>query len=289
MTVLLLPAVVVAGFIGGAWPAALVAVLAVPAAHLVAAAAFDPTPTPAPALWPVTAAFAIAAGAIATAMGSMHRSIALLRAEHEAAQAALALRQTLFQDLRHRVANTVQFTASLLRLQRRQVGDSPDTARAALDSSINRLEILSRIHRSLYDPAGLDRGFEEIMRAICHDLLTATDTVDVKCTVESLPLRLPSEKLVCLMLIVTETMINSLKHAFGRGSGGSIAVRVAHLDDGRVELSVRDNGGGMPPGFDPIRADGLGLRLIRSLALQLGGDVSISNDDGVVTRVVFPA
>lgn len=283
ITVLLLPGVVIAGLIGGAWPAALVAVLAVAAAYLVAAA------SPEPALWPVIAAFAVAAAAIAAATGSMHRSIELLRIESQDAQAALALRQTLFQELRHRIANSMQFTASLLRLQRRQVGDNPDTARAALDSTIHRLEIMSRIHRNLYDPAGLDRGFEEVMQAICDDLLAATDTVGVNCAVQSLPLRLSAEKTVCLMLIVTETMINSLKHAFAHGTGGRIAVQVARLGDGRVELSVRDNGSGLPAGFDPATAGGLGLRLIRSLAQQLGGEVSMTTDRGTITRVVFPA
>ncbi|WP_119421873.1 sensor histidine kinase [Desertibaculum subflavum] len=283
ITVLLLPAIVIAGFVGGAWPAALVAALAVAAAYLVAAASPEPAP------WPVVAAFAAAAAAIAAAMGSMHRTIELLRNENQAAQAALALRQTLFQDLRHRIANTVQFAASLLRLQRRQIGDDPDTARAALDTTIHRLEIMSRIHRNLYDPAGLDRGFEEMMRAICQDLLTATDTVGVKCTVQGMPPRLSAEKTLCLMLIVTETMINSLKHAFERGTAGSIAVQVARLGDGHVELSVRDNGSGLPAGFDPAVAGGLGLRLIRSLAQQLGGEVSVSSDGGTITRVVFPA
>lgn len=289
MTVLLLPAVVMAAFIGGAWPAALVACLAVPSAYLIAAASLDPASTAEAAIWLATAVFAAVAASTTAAMGLMHRSIEQLRAEHHAAEAALALRQTLFQELRHRIANTVQFTASLLRLQRRQIGNSPESARAAIDSTIDRLEIMSRIHRNLYDPAGADRGFEDVMRTVCQDLMAATGTLGVKCTVQSLPLVLSAEKMVCLMLIVTETMINSLKHAFPRGAGGSIAVRVARLDDGQVELVVQDNGTGLPAGFDPVGAGGLGLRLIRSLAQQLGGELSMTGEGGTVTRIVFPA
>ena len=284
---LLLPAVVIAAFIGGAWPASIIAALATVA---VFAASLTPIGTATPGELPprfAAAVFGALAAAIVASMGLMHHSIEKLRAEQQAAERALMLRQTLFQELRHRIANTVQFTASLLRLQRRQIGESPESARAVLDATINRLEVMSRIHRNLYDSAGLGRGFEDAMRAICEDLLTATDTIGVKCTVESPPLQLPAEKMVCLMLIVTETVINSLKHAFPPGVGGNIAVRGRRLDDGRIELSVRDDGSGLPDGFDPDADGGLGLRLIRSLAQQLGGEFSMTTENGTATRIVF--
>jgi len=51
---------------------------------------------------------------------------------------------------------------------------------------------------------------------------------------------------------------------------------------------VRDDGAGLPDGHDPLRGSGLGMKIIRSLAGQLGGSISIANQGGAVARIHLP-
>jgi two-component sensor histidine kinase len=71
----------------------------------------------------------------------------------------------LFQELQHRVANNLQFVSSLLHLQRQTMGSDPESCTKALDVAQNRLELMARVHRRLYDSRSsrkpLSQYFEE--------------------------------------------------------------------------------------------------------------------------------
>jgi two-component sensor histidine kinase len=82
-------------------------------------------------------------------------------------------------------------------------------------------------------------------------------------------------------LIVTELVINALKHAFPVNRGGNILVDY-HSQGRNWTLSVSDNGVGMPA--IPIAQAGLGTTIVRALAAQLGAHVSVT-DANPGTRV----
>jgi two-component sensor histidine kinase len=86
-------------------------------------------------------------------------------------------------------------------------------------------------------------------------------------------------------LIVNETIINSVKHAFG-SEGGAISVRLTTgVGVGEARLIISDNG----RGIDPSRPQGSGTRLIASLAAQVGGQVEQeSSKVGTTTTLQFP-
>ena len=89
-------------------------------------------------------------------------------------------------------------------------------------------------------------------------------------------------RLVPLSLLVNELVTNALKHGLAGREIGTVSVRLEHEAH---RLAVTDNGKGMA---EPA-APGLGLTIIRSLAAQLGGDVSWSASGGTTARVAFPA
>jgi two-component sensor histidine kinase len=90
---------------------------------------------------------------------------------------------------------------------------------------------------------------------------------------------------VSLGLIVTELVINALKHAFPGGRGGEIVVGYqSHPPD--WALTVADDGVGMPSGDAPAKA-GLGTSIVQSLAKQVGATVEVSdNDPGTKVSVI---
>ena len=84
------------------------------------------------------------------------------------------------------------------------------------------------------------------------------------------------DRAISCALIVNELVSNAAKHAY-RGDGpGRIWVNVvASNDGGLLSISVRDEGIGLPEGFEIGKAKGLGNRMIRSLAAQLDATLAI--------------
>jgi two-component sensor histidine kinase len=95
---------------------------------------------------------------------------------------------------------------------------------------------------------------------------------------------------VPLGLIASELVSNALRHAFPGGRGGVVRVTLASAGDGRLSLTVEDDGVGRPPegertaGQEPP----LGLWIVRTLAAQLRGDVSYHSKNGFSFTVMFP-
>lgn len=212
-----------------------------------------------------------------------------LQAARAQADGLLERQRTMFAELQHRVANNMQFVSSLLSLQKRRIAADPASAPAALDEAVERLRTMARVHRRLYDPAASKVGFGQHLQEICTDLLGATGARNVVCYVEAPTTDLPLETLITLSLITTEAVTNSLKHAWPAGEPGTIRIVLEQPEPGRVSLSVSDNGRGLPAEYDPAKGDSLGLRIIRSLVQQLGGEMSIAAEGGTTTRVVFAA
>lgn len=90
-------------------------------------------------------------------------------------------------------------------------------------------------------------------------------------------------------LVLGEPMTNALKHAFTGRDEGRIDIAVRREDDGgRIALTVRDDGPGLPPGVSrPSRADSLGWRMIESMAARYEGGVEVDGSDGLRVRVAF--
>jgi two-component sensor histidine kinase len=97
------------------------------------------------------------------------------------------------------------------------------------------------------------------------------------------------EQAVPCSLILNELVANALKHAFPAGSDGLIEVTLRLDGAGHILLGVRDNGAGLAPEIDVTTSRSLGLRLVASLARQLGGTVEIIRGSGTAFQVRFPA
>ncbi len=81
-------------------------------------------------------------------------------------------------------------------------------------------------------------------------------------------------------LIIAELVDNALTHAFPSGSGGTIRIKLARMDEHNVALSVSDDGRGAREGFEPVKDGILGMNLISSLAeSQLGGEAVFESSE----------
>jgi two-component sensor histidine kinase len=184
--------------------------------------------------------------------------------------AATAELRTLLDELNHRVKNNLQVVTSLLRLQS-QRSDDP-RLRRALDDSVQRIQAMALLHQQLsLADAQSGLSFGSYLRDLAARLAQAYGAegriqVDVEADGSCLNLQTATP----LALIINEVVSNALKYAFPDGRRGRIVLRLARVDGG-CQLTVHDDGVGLPHDLDWRKSGGLGMRIIRSLASQLEG------------------
>jgi two-component sensor histidine kinase len=194
----------------------------------------------------------------------------------------------LLREVQHRIANSLQIIASVLMQSARRV--QSEETRGHLHDAHNRVMSIASVQRQLAESALGEVAVRSYLIQLCASLgasmiedparLSIAVSVDDSVT--------PSDTSISLGLIVTELVINALKHAFPDGRGGKILVNYRSTGSDWT-LSVSDNGIGMPRGQRAPKP-GLGTSIIEALANQLGADVNLSaGRPGTVVAIVHPA
>jgi two-component sensor histidine kinase len=212
----------------------------------------------------------------------------VLRSE-EAIRLSLREKETLLKEIHHRVKNNLQVIASLLRLQGRFLKDKE--ARAMFEESQNRVHSISLVHEKLYRAGDLARvDFHDYLVTLTKGLTDGWQGsgAPVAVVVEAAGVQLGVDTAIPCGLIVTELFTNALKHAFPDVASGSIRIAMATLPDDCLELTVEDNGVGLPENLDFRRSGSLGLELVSSLVRQLGANIEIVRNGGTRFRIEFP-
>jgi two-component sensor histidine kinase len=191
----------------------------------------------------------------------------------------------LLQELQHRVANSLQIIASVLMQGAKKVRS--ERARGQLRDARNRVMSIATMQRQL----AASRLGNVILRDYFTDLCASigasmiSDHEQLSLSVEVDDSVTGADDSVSLGLIVTELVINALKHAFPRHRKGKICV--AYEAEGTAwTLSVRDTGVGLPEGHATAKP-GLGTGIVEALAKQLGATVRHeSADPGTIVSIV---
>ena len=212
------------------------------------------------------------------------------RQVQEAMRRELALKEVHRKEIHHRVKNNLQVISSLLFLKSTMVDDP--AMLEVLTQSQSQIKTIALIHEKLYRSDDVERmDFAEYVRDLVADVMRTYvgrhDGVTVHVDIDAV--RVGVDTAIPCGLIINELVSNVLKHAFAPGTTGDFWVGLRQGDDGRYELSIRDNGRGFPPGFDWHESKSLGLKLVADLARQLNGelDVSNSNAGGAAFQVTF--
>jgi PAS domain S-box-containing protein len=200
---------------------------------------------------------------------------------------ALRERDLLIKEIHHRVKNNLQVISSLLNLQRRLV---PEELSDVLEDMQARVASIALFHEKLYrsdDLARVEIGDYLRELAALLSVQYRRGPQQLRVTVEAESVEWGVETAIPCGLIANELITNALKHAFPDGRDGVIRVSVQRAN-GHAELSVTDDGIGLPPGLDITRTQTLGLQVVCTLARQLHGSVAAEVDKGTCFRLSFP-
>jgi two-component sensor histidine kinase len=182
-------------------------------------------------------------------------------------QAALDRHQVLLKEVNHRVKNSLQVVASMLQLQAHAVGDPELSDR--LNEASSRVSTVGRAYERLayhadYEKIDLVGYIREVLKdlevavAPCQIFLDAPEEIQFE-----------ADRAILIALVVNELVLNAAKHAYPDRVGKTISVRVVQSDKTTCLVSVRDEGVGLPAGFDPATSKRLGTRLVTALSRQL--------------------
>jgi two-component sensor histidine kinase len=201
-------------------------------------------------------------------------------------RASLAEKETLLREVHHRVKNNLQGLWSLLQLEALQLRDP--AMRARIEAISSRIVVMGRIHQQLYssnDFAHIDLG-RQLPELALGLLAMDGDPERIVLDLAVAPLACDLDTAIPLGLVANELISNSLKHAFPEGRGGRLSIRLAPMEDGRVALTVADDGIGMRGGQE---TGGIGTMLVQALASQIEAEVEeLPAERGHRTRVLVP-
>lgn len=281
------PAVLLVAFLFGARIGAAAAVVSA-----VVGAVFFMSDPMAPGYFATAVPSAVAFGILVTfnltLFHWMQSANAKLRVERARSAALASTRETLFRELQHRVSNNLQVAAGLLSLQKKHV--EGERAQAALEEAARRIGVIGRISRQLYEHDGATRSIHALLEPLCADVVDAAGTRGLVLRVSGGEAEaLPADAALPVALIVAEAVANAIEHGLAGREDGSIEVECARDGEGLLSVEIRDDGCGLPEGFDLEKSGSLGLRIAMALAEQLGGRFElVAGKAGATARLVLP-
>jgi len=217
-------------------------------------------------------------------MQSANRQLAR---ERELSQSLAVTRELLFRELQHRVSNNLQVAAGLLSMQKKRLADLD--AKAALDEAANRLALVGRISRQLYDPSGAAQPLLPFLGTLCRDVIAASGRDDLTLLLQADDrLLLQPDAAVPTALVVAEAVANAIEHGFAGERSGRIVVTVNSGPSDGLTVTVDDDGHGLPPSFDQADATSLGLQIATSLARGQGGGFALEGGNGTRAVLTLP-
>lgn len=202
--------------------------------------------------------------------------------------ASLKEKEVLLKEIHHRVKNNLQIISSLLNLQSHYIEDPK--ALEMFRESQDRLKSMALIHEMLYQSKEIAKiEFNEYVRNLLSMVYRSHSPTSkaIKLDVQVDPVFLSMDIAVPVSLILNEMVSNSLKHAFKDRNAGMVKIRFKKEENGRFLLVVSDNGVGLPRDFSLENTPSLGLRLVKILTDQLGGNLTFRSEVGTELRVDF--
>lgn len=211
----------------------------------------------------------------------------------EELRASLDEKGVLLREVHHRVKNNLASIVGLINLQKKTLADP--AIRAEFDELGGRIHSMALVHEMLFKSLTMGRidvhGYFEALASHLSDAFDPGGAI--RLTVDAQVVDMDLDNAIPCGLIANELVTNAFKYAFPGGlprpgeKECEIAVTVS-WNGSEYTLEVRDNGVGIPAGFNLDTAPSLGLQLVEMLGRrQLGGQVELDRAGGTTVRLRF--
>ncbi|MBX7181912.1 MAG: hypothetical protein K1X82_07355 [Bacteroidia bacterium] len=195
----------------------------------------------------------------------------------EEKEGLLKEKEMLLKEIHHRVKNNLQTISSLLMLQANSLQD--ENAKKAIQESQSRVRSIALLHQKLYQSDGLETVefsafVQDLVQQIQPIYQDKSKEISIQLNMDECYLLI--DKAIPMGLMVNEWITNSFKYAFNQGKAGIIQIQLKHLPTGeelKWELSYSDSGQGFEEQVFQQPSRTLGLKLIKLLSQQLGGQL----------------
>ncbi len=193
----------------------------------------------------------------------------------------------LLNEIHNRVKNNFSILISLMEMQRALTSD-PVLSSSFADLQL-RVKTMSLVHEQLY--LDQDIHFVPLSDYLQHLTLIVSsafknDKITIHTDID--PCIVNIETVLPLGLIVNELMTNAFKYAFPQNRAGVISISLKPETPGSWNLTIRDNGIGLPSGFSTLASQSMGSQIIQILVQQVDATLKITHDDGACFRIIFP-
>ena len=211
---------------------------------------------------------------------------AKIKAQNEALEKKEAEKALLLKEVHHRVKNNFQIITSLLEIQARKSEDEQSKERAL--EGKNRIKSMTLIHQALYQNEELEVDIASYIKTLIREISNSySEKTPPETSIHTDDMTLDIDTAIPVGLILNELVSNAFKYGFNP-ENKQLKVSMKKTDQaGIFQLSVSDNGKGLPPNFNFEKANSLGLKLVKRLSKQLHGSVEYSTDHGFTCKVIF--
>jgi two-component sensor histidine kinase len=191
---------------------------------------------------------------------------------------------TFNAEANHRIFNSLALVSGLLKMQVNELSArtepvAVDEVRHLIADAAARVETVARLHRVLADAhdgseVGIDGYIRDVTMSVVSSIAGPNDVVvsfDLGASDG-----LAADHVLPVGMMVSELVSNAIKYAHPTGLATVLAVRSRQTLEHTL-IEVRDDGVGLPEGFEPAKATGLGFRILRSLSGQIGAKTTFDS------------
>ncbi|MBL4740917.1 MAG: PAS domain S-box protein [Sneathiella sp.] len=204
-------------------------------------------------------------------------------------KATLKQKEVLIDEIHHRVKNNLQVISSILSIQAYK-----ETDRHTFDilkDIQRRIGVMAHIHDTLHQRNNMATiNAEDFLRSIIADTKSFSKNVfdNISFTFNSDDIFFDIDHALPCGQIISELISNAIKHAFPNNQSGNIDISLLRGEGGKIELTVADNGVGLPENFDFHNTKSVGIQLIKALVMQLNGEIEMLGADGTRVQISYP-
>ncbi|MFK5889465.1 MAG: histidine kinase dimerization/phosphoacceptor domain -containing protein [Flavobacteriaceae bacterium] len=200
----------------------------------------------------------------------------------------LVEKETLLKEIHHRVKNNLQLISGMLELQSSKIND--DAVNEIMEQGQNRIKSMALIHQQLYESEDLGKiDFRKYVTQLTNDIKVMVNdpNKDIDIVLDIIDFSLDLDTAVPMGLIINELVLNAFKHGFLNIEKGTVTIGLKAFENEYYQLTVSDNGTGLPANFDLNNTNSLGLQLVKGLSRQIGGNCEFKNGNGTTVLIKF--